>query len=162
MLRARVLFVCNEHGARSRIAERFAREDARELIEASSAAFDPKRIGGGPPIEAMAEVEMKFPSEAVPSVFDLYREGRTYDYVVTMCREATSATCPEFQRSVNAMFKQEAVRLAWEVPDFKTLEGSDEERQAEARRIRDQIRELVGRLRERIRANLKPGEEDDA
>ena len=108
----------------------------------------------------MSEVGLSFPVEAVRSVFDLYREGRTYDYVVTMCQEATSAACPEFQRSVNAMFRQEAIRLAWEVSDFKTLDGTDEERQAHARQIRDLIRERVVRLRERIRANLSARPQD--
>jgi len=153
MSRTRVLFVCNSHGARSRIAERFAREDASDLIEPSSAAFEPLPITRGLPLNAMAEFGMAFPSEPVALVFDLHRAGATYDYVVTICEEATAITCPEFQRAVSAMFKRKAVRVAWAVQDFKTLEGSAEEKLAASVAIRDRIRDLVGRLSIHIAAH---------
>ena len=101
-------------------------------------------------MKALAGLGMAFSSDPVALVFDLYREGATFDYVVTMCKDASITTCPEFQRSVNVLFQRKAVSLAWEIPDFKSVSGSDDEIRAECSAICDQIRERVVRLCRRI------------
>jgi arsenate reductase len=151
MPRVKVLFVCDAHGLRSRVAEHFAREEAGALVEACCAAFEPTVIpSGAPPVKALAGLGMTFPPEAVPLVFDLYREGQTFDYVVTMCHDESVTTCPEFQRSVNALFQRKAVSLAWEIPDFRTIDGSDDEVRSACAALCEDIRGRVTRLCRRV------------
>jgi len=60
--------------------------------------------------------------------------GQTFDYVVTVCDNARDS-CPFFPGG--------AVRLHWSFDDPAAVEGSETERLAAFRRIRDGIRERV-------------------
>ena len=60
--------------------------------------------------------------------------GQTFDYVVTVCDNARDS-CPFFPGGV--------VRLHWSFDDPAAVEGSETERLAAFRRIRDGIRERV-------------------
>ncbi len=60
--------------------------------------------------------------------------GQSFDYVVTVCDNARDI-CPVFPAS--------ASRLHWSFEDPAAAEGTEEQRLAEFRRIRDQIHERV-------------------
>jgi arsenate reductase len=60
--------------------------------------------------------------------------GQHFDYVVTVCDNARDA-CPVFPGVVN--------RIHWSFEDPAVAQGSEEERVAESRRIRNQIHERV-------------------
>jgi arsenate reductase len=142
MRRLRVLFVCTYHGARSWIAEAFTKQLAPGKIEAYSSSFEPGKIGALS-IAVMKEIGIDLPTEAAKSVFDRYKEKEVFDYVITLCHEATTEQCPVFQTNVDVLYAKKAERLSWSIPDFKSLKGTDEERLAEARKIRDLIKRKV-------------------
>jgi arsenate reductase len=75
-------------------------------------------------------------------VFDLFREGRLYAYVVTVCDETAAERCP--------IFPGVTKRLHWGFPDPAALEGTWEERLAATRRIRDAIRAQIERWCEEV------------
>ena len=60
--------------------------------------------------------------------------GETFDYVITVCDEANEA-CPFFPGAKN--------RLHWSLEDPSQAEGSEDERLAVFRRVRDEIRERI-------------------
>lgn len=138
----KVLFVCTYHGARGRMAEEFAKLIAPGKIEAYSSCFEPGKIGGLP-LDVMREVGIDLPSVAPKSVFERHKEGDFFDYVISLCHEATTEQCPIFKSNVDALYSKKAERLSWSIPDFKSLRGTDEERKAAAREIRDKIKSEV-------------------
>ena len=60
--------------------------------------------------------------------------GQSFDYVVTVCDNASDA-CPVFPAGTS--------RLHWSFEDPAAAEGTEEQRLAAFRRIRDQIHERV-------------------
>lgn len=141
-MKARVLFVCTYHGARSRIAEQYARRLASEAVEVYSASFEPGTIGSLP-VSVMKEAGFDLPREAAKSVYDRFRDKEDFDYVVTMCYEAAREQCAIFRSNIDVMYAKKSQIVSWSVPDFKTVTGSDEQRISEAREIRDLIMSQV-------------------
>jgi len=138
----RVLFVCTYNGSRSRIAEEFTKQLSLGKIEAYSSSFESGKIGPLP-IAVMKEIGIELPMTAPKSVFDRHRQKEIFDYVVTLCHETTKEQCSVFKANVDVCFAKNAERLSWSIPDFKSLSGTDEERTAEARKIREQIKREV-------------------
>jgi arsenate reductase len=83
-------------------------------------------------IAAMREIGVDISTQRSKSV-DEY-SGHSFDYVVTVCDNARD-NCPVFPAGT--------ARLHWSFEDPAAVEGSEEQRLAAFRRIRDQIRERV-------------------
>ena len=133
----RVLFVCVHNAARSQMAEAFLNFLAPDLFEAESAGFEPGPLN---PLamEVMKEVGIDISANQAKSVFGLYKEGRLYDYVITVCDESSAERCPIFPGRVT--------RLNWSFENPASLTGSYEEKLAKTRKIRDQIKKNVEEL----------------
>jgi len=142
MAKKKVLFVCTHHGARSRIAEEFTKRIAPEKIEAYSSCFDPFKIGPLP-IDVMREVGIDLPAESPKSVFRRQKEGDVFDYVISVCYEASTEQCPLFRRSIDVIYARKAETISWSIKDFKALNGTKEERREGAREVRDKIESEV-------------------
>ena len=138
----RVLFVCTFHGARARIAEEFAKQYAGEKVDVFSSCFEPGKIGKAA-VDVMNEIGLEISSETPKTVFDRYADKEGFDYVISLCHEATTEQCPIFNVNVDALFKKKAERITWSIQDFKSLEGTDEEKLEGARAIRDNIKSEV-------------------
>jgi arsenate reductase len=83
-------------------------------------------------VAAMAEAGVDI-SGAESRTLERY-SGQPWDYVVTVCDQAAES-CPVFPGT--------AERLHWPLPDPSKAEGSEEERLAAYRAVRDRIRERV-------------------
>jgi len=145
----RLLFVCTHNGARSRIAEEFAKRAASERIESYSASLESDRIGPLP-ISVMGEVGIELPAAPPESVFDRYKAQERFDYVITLCDPASGEQAPIFLANVDALYGETAQRVNWVIPNFRSLRGSDEEKTAGARQIRERIRTEVVALLSRL------------
>jgi arsenate reductase len=136
----RVLFVCTFSGARSLIAEKFTNQLAHGKIEAYSSSFESGKIGPLP-IAVMKEIGIDMPTDAPKSVWDRYVEKESFNWVVTLCHEISGLQqCSIFRENVDDLYAVNAKILSWSVPPFNSLSGSDEEKKAGARKIRDQIK----------------------
>jgi arsenate reductase len=71
--------------------------------------------------------------------------GPVFDYVITVCDEASAERCPVFPGS--------AERLHWGFPDPSALTGSHDEQIAAVRTIRDRIRARVAEWCRETRAS---------
>ena len=138
----RVLFVCTHSGARSRIAEEFAKRAAPKHVEPYSASLESDRIGPLP-IFVMNEVGLELPTAPPKSIFQRYDDHEQFDYVVALCDPASSEQAPVFMASVDALYDETAQRANWVIPNFRSLTGTEEERKAGARQIRDPIQTEV-------------------
>jgi len=73
-----------------------------------------------------------FRKNQTQSVFDVFKSGKLFAYVITVCDESSAGRCP--------IFAGVTKRLHWNFPDPAALNGTHEERLAGTREIRDQIR----------------------
>jgi arsenate reductase len=138
MKELRILFVCTHNGARSRIAEEFAKRAAFAGIEVYSASFEAEGIGPLP-VAVMEEVGIVLPTFPPKSVFDRFKEKESFNYVVAICDPASNEQVPVFLASVDSLYKKTAQCLTWHIPNFRSLSGTPEEKKAGARKVRDQI-----------------------
>lgn len=134
MDKLKVLFVCNHNSARSQMAEELLRREAGDSFQVESAGFQPGEINPLV-IDAMAEVGIDLSRKKTQSVFQLFKEGRLYDYVITVCDDSLEKKCPVFPGVTH--------RWHWPFPDPSALEGTYEEKMAKVREIRDAIHERI-------------------
>jgi arsenate reductase len=129
--RTRVLFLCTHNSARSQMAEGLLRALAGDRFEAHSAGTE-ATIVRPLAIRAMDEVGVDISGQESKTLQRYLSEP--FDYVITVCAAANEA-CPFFPGARN--------RLHWSFDDPSRADGSEEERLAIFRRVRDAIRERI-------------------
>jgi arsenate reductase (thioredoxin) len=129
-----VLFVCVHNSARSQMAEAFLKKLGGERFEVESAGLEPAPINPLA-IEAMREVGIDISANRTQDVFELFKAGRKYDYVITVCDEASGQRCP--------LFPGKAERLHWSFPDPSAFARSHVEKLKLMRMLRDDIKKIV-------------------
>ena len=134
MNRKRVLFICIHNSARSQMAEAFLNDICGEQFEAHSAGLEPGKLN---PIvvEAMQEIGIDISRNQTKAVFDRYISGKSFAYVITVCDEASAERCPIFPGVTS--------RLHWSFPDPSALPGTQDEKLAGIRKIRDAIKAKI-------------------
>ena len=132
----RVLFLCTHNSARSQMAEGFLRAMAGDRFEAGSAGTE-KTAVNPLAIRVMAERGIDLGGHTSKLYEDVGSEG--WDVLITVCDDANER-CPWVPGSVE--------RLHWSFPDPSRATGTEDERLAVFRRVRDQIQ---GRLTDWLR-----------
>lgn len=124
----KLLFLCTGNSARSIMAEAFLKNQAADRFEIFSAGLEPKGINPYT-IQVMDELGIDVRGQSSDPL-GKYR-NMLFAYVVTVCAHA-DANCPE------ALWSR-GQKLHWYFDDPAAVEGSDEEKLAKFREIRDQI-----------------------
>lgn len=148
MEKLKVLFICTQNSARSQMAEEFLRRFAGDSFEVESAGLEPAQAVNPLVVEVMREVGVELAGKKPQSVFDLFKAGRIYDYVITVCDSGAEGGCPIFPGLTQ--------RWHWPFPDPAKVTGTREEQLEQVRRIRDQIREHVQRPFDEVFAAQDP------
>lgn len=132
----KVLFVCVHNSARSQLAEEYLRLLGGDDFQVESAGLEPGTLN--PYVVEVLKEDAGVDISAKPTqdVFELFRRGRQFDYVITVCGREAEARCPVFPGLV--------ARRNWNLPDPSQFVGSYAEIKQQVREIRDQI---VSRLR---------------
>lgn len=126
--KTRVLFLCTGNSARSQIAEAFLRKYAGDRFEAHSAGLEPKGINPYTR-RVLAEIGMDMADHSSKDL-SVYLGKLHFGYLITVCSNAEER-CP--------IFPGVGVRLHWPFEDPAAFEGSDDEKLAKFREVRDQI-----------------------
>ena len=136
-MKPKVLFLCTHNSARSQMAEGLLRDLAGDRFEALSAGTEVTRVN---PFAAdvMRELGIDLSGHRSKSIDEF--EGETIDYLITVCDSAKEA-CPYFAGAKN--------RIHWSFPDPSAATGSDDEKRAVFREIRDQIATKVAEFVEK-------------
>jgi arsenate reductase len=133
----RVLFICTHNSARSQMAEGMLRAWGGPAWEAHSAGVE-RTFVRLEAIEAMEEIGIDI-NDQQSKTLDRY-VGEDWDLVIPVCEEGAAA-CP--------MIPGARVVERWQFDDPSAAAGTDEERMAVFRRVRDEIaakvRELIAR-----------------
>lgn len=80
-------------------------------------------------------------------VLGLFSSGHRYDLVITTCDAETAERCPLFPGLVT--------RLHWSFHDPRFFEGTEEEKLAQVREVRDAIKAEIEAWREKELAEIK-------
>jgi arsenate reductase len=126
-----VLFICTHNSARSQMAEGLLRHLAGDRFEVASAGTEATHVRPLA-IEAMRELGIDITSQTSKTIASL--DGRSFDVAISVCDSANEA-CPVFPSSTK--------RLHWSFDDPSGAKGTDEERLAMFRRVRDEIRARI-------------------
>ena len=134
MNKTKVLFVCVHNSARSQMAEAFLKLLAGDEFDVESAGIEPGNLN---PIvvEVMKEIGIDITGNQTISAIDFFEQGRLFHYVITVCDPTTAESCP--------IFPGISKRLTWSFKDPASFTGSDEEKLANTRLVRDSIKAEV-------------------
>lgn len=141
-MKTKVLFVCIHNSARSQMAEAFLNKLGEGLFEAESAGITPGMLNPNV-VQVMKEVGIDISHNTTKDVFDFFRQGKLFHYVITVCDEASPERCPIFPGVTH--------RLHWSFPDPSSFTGTTAEVLMRTREVRDQIREHIVQWLESVR-----------
>lgn len=130
-MKKRVLFICIHNSARSQMAEAWLNYICGDTFDAQSAGLEPGTLNPLA-VKVMGEVGIDISGKKTQDVFDVFKSGQLFAYVVTVCDESSAEKCP--------IFPGVAKRLHWGFSDPSAVSGTDDEKLAQIRKIRDEIR----------------------
>lgn len=132
MSKKKVLFLCTGNSCRSQMAEGLVKDDLSKKWKAYSAGTEPAGYVHPMAIEAMAELGIDISKNKSKAV-DKFRKKK-FDLVITVCDDAAE-NCPVW------LGDGEVVHISF--PDPAKATGTDEEKMAVFRSVRDDIRRRV-------------------
>ena len=130
-MKKRVLVLCTANSARSQMAEGLLRADYGDKFEVESAGTRATHVRPEA-ITVMKEIGIDISGHRSKVVDEFAAQG--FDYVLTVCDNANES-CPIFPGHGN--------RIHHSFEDPAAVQGSEEERLASFRKVRDQIREYL-------------------
>lgn len=116
------------------MAEAWLNHVCGEFFDAESAGLEPGTLNPLV-VEAMKEVGIDISKKKTQAVFDVFKSGKLFSHVVTVCDETSAERCP--------VFPGIAKRSHWSFPDPSALTGTHAEKMEDVRRIRDEIRARI-------------------
>jgi arsenate reductase len=134
----RILILCTGNSARSQMAEGLLRHDGGDRFEVFSAGTKPTQVRQEA-IAVMRELGIDISRHRSKSVDEF--TGQSFDYVLTVCDNAKES-CPVFLRKT----PDKAVLIHHNFEDPAALQGSEQERLACFRHVRDEIRHFLERF----------------
>jgi arsenate reductase len=134
MIHRKILFVCIHNSARSQMAEAYLNQLGGGALIAESAGLEPGKLNPTV-IKVMQEAGIDISKNETKDVFDLFKLGKLYQAVITVCDAASAESCPTFPGVVK--------RLGWSFPDPSSFTGSQAEILEKTRKVRDEIKETI-------------------
>ena len=134
MKKKAVLFICVHNSARSQMAAALMNKMCGEFFEAESAGLKPGKLNPMV-VSVLKEIGVDISGNETRRVFDVWKSGKMFQYVVTVCSEAESEGCPTFPGV--------ATRLHWPFPDPSKFTGSNGKKLERTRLVMDEIRAKI-------------------
>ena len=133
MDKQKVLFLCTGNSARSQMAEAFLREYGDDMLEPHSAGLEPKEVNPVT-VRVMEEIGIDISDQKSKGI-ETYLGKMLFQYLITVC-DGADQNCPTVWPGVNT-------RLHWSFEDPAKLEGTEEEKLAKFREVRDLIESKI-------------------
>lgn len=125
----KILFICTGNSCRSQMAEALMRNMADDRFKVFSAGVEPTQVNPYA-IKVMNEIGIDISSYSSKSVNKFLKQE--FDYVITVCNHA---------RQVCPVFPGRHEKIHWDIEDPANAKGSEQEKLAFFRKIRDEIKE---------------------
>jgi len=116
------------------MAEAFLKVLGGEKFEVESAGIEVGKLNPYA-VRSMAEIGIDISQNRTKNIFEFIRTNRHFDYVITVCDEASAKRCP--------IYPDFARKLQWSFPDPAFFSGSDDEKMAKIRGVRDQVHDRI-------------------
>lgn len=149
MSKTKVLFMCIHNSARSQMAEAFLNKLGGDKFEAESAGLEPGKLNPFV-VEAMKEIGIDISKNKTNEVFEFFKQGRHYQYVVTVCDEASGEKCP--------FFPGMRAKIHWSFEDPSSFQGSHDDKMVRVRIVRDAIKKKIEEFIAEKQAGFKPSD----
>jgi len=105
-----------------------------EFFEAESAGLEPGTINPLA-VEALRDTGIDISRNNTQRVFDVWKSGAIFHFVITVCSESEAEGCP--------IFAGVTTRLHWLFDDPSKFTGTHEQRLEKMRRVLNQIRAKI-------------------
>lgn len=129
-MKKKALFICVHNSARSQMAAALLNKLCGEFFEAHSAGLEPGVLNPLA-VEVLQEIGIDISKNKTQAVFDVFKSGQLFPFVITVCSESEAKGCP--------IFPGVTTRLHWPFPDPSQLTGTWEEKLEGTREILRQI-----------------------
>ena len=116
------------------MAEAWLNHLCGESFVAESAGLEPGKLNPFV-VKTMAEVGIDISQHKTKSVDDVLKAGKSFAYVVTVYDQEAAERC--------SIFPGKSVRIHWSFPDPSAVRGSDDEKLAKSREVRDAIKQHI-------------------
>jgi arsenate reductase len=127
-MKQRVMFICIHNSGRSQMGEALLRHHGGDRFEVHSAGIEAGTLNPLV-VQAIEEKGISMAGHFAKKAMDYVIKGEKFDYVITVCDETNAERCPTFPGR--------NIRIHWGFPDPSVLQGSNEEKLSEIRKIRD-------------------------
>lgn len=134
MTQYKILFVCIHNSARSQMAEAFLNHYSDGSLVAESAGIEAGTLNPNV-VTVMKEAGIDISGKTTQSAFELVKEGRNFDAVITVCDAANAERCPVFPGRVK--------RVSWSFPDPSSFQGTPEQKLNFTREVRDAVERAI-------------------
>lgn len=134
MPKTKVLFLCIHNSARSQMAEAYLKKFAGDQFEVESAGLEPGKLNPLA-VAVMQEEGIDISANPTKDVFAFYKQGKSFQYVITVCDPKASESCPVFPGLME--------KINWGFDDPSGFKGSEAEKLQATRLVRDQIKAAV-------------------
>jgi arsenate reductase len=136
-MKKKVLFICVHNSARSQMAAALSNKRCGDFFEAHSAGLEPGKLNPLA-VSVLQEIGIDISKNKTQAVFDVFKSGELFAYVITVCDESEAEGCP--------IFPGVTTRLHWSFPDPSKFGGSLEEKLEQTRQVRDEIDKEIRRF----------------
>jgi len=136
-VKQKVLFICVHNSARSQMAAALLNRRCGKFFDANSAGLEPGKLNPLA-ISVLQEIGIDISKNKTQSVFDVFKSGELFAYVISVCDESEAEGCP--------IFPGVTKRLRWSFPDPSKFSGSSEEKLEQTRKVRDKIDNQIRRF----------------
>jgi len=133
-MKKKVLFICVHNSARSQMAAALLNKRCGNFFEAESAGLEPGTLNPLA-VKVLRENDIDISKNKTRAVFDVFKSGQLFAYVITVCDESEAAGCP--------IFPGVTTRLHWSFPDPSKFTGAIEDKIEQTREVRDKIDQQI-------------------
>jgi arsenate reductase (thioredoxin) len=101
-----------------------------DFFDGESAGLEPGKLNPFA-VEVLREAGIDISKNKTRAVFDVFKTGKLFAYVITVCDESEAEKCP--------IFPGVTKRLDWSFSDPSKFTGTPEEKLEQTRQVRDKI-----------------------
>jgi len=134
MEKIKVLFLCIHNSARSQMAEAYMKKFGGEKFLPESAGLETGSLNPLA-VHVMKEDGIDISGNETKDVFEFFKAGKIFQYVITVCDEANASRCP--------LFPGIHKKINWSFADPSAFKGTQEEKLTQTREVRDKIKTAV-------------------
>ncbi len=133
MSRQQVLFLCTGNSVLSQMAEAFLRKYARDIFETHSAGLKPKGVNPLT-VKVMNEVGIDLSNHTSKDI-EIFLGKILFQYLITVCDDA--------DKNLPTIWTGVTTRMHWSFEDPAKFEGTEAEKLAKFRDVRDLIENKI-------------------